>query len=412
MGKTLYLECASGISGDMTVAALLDLGVDEHVLKKTLYGLGLDGYEIQISHIKRAGLDVCDFAVVLDQEHENHDHDMKYLHGDTHLEHMVHHHEHRSLKDIYTIIEQGGLTGRAEKTAKRIFQILGDAEAKAHGTTPEQVHFHEAGAVDSVIDIVAAAVCLDYLDITEVIVEELYEGRGTVRCQHGILPVPVPAVVNIAEKYKLPLVITKTMGELVTPTGAAITAAIRTSGHLPNRFIVEKTGMGAGKRNYDRTGILRAMLIHPEEKADNRIQKDWILKLETNVDDCTGEMLGITMEKLLAAGAKDVSYTPVYMKKNRPAYQITVLCQEESSSRMEQILFEETTTIGIRKVRMERSVLPRRSEKKKTSLGEVWVKVCSLPSGERVYPEYEEAVRLGEKYGLSYYEVCRIIQSE
>lgn len=426
MSRTLYLECSSGISGDMTVAALLDLGADEGVLRKALASLPVTGYELHISRVKKAGLDLCDFEVRLDHAHENHDHDMEYLHGTEahhHARHGSHvpshhhempdkhhaaHHEHRNLAEILQIIHAGDMTDRAKKTAADIFGIIAEAEAKAHGLPVNEVHFHEVGAVDSIVDIVSAAVCLDDLDITEVIVEELYEGRGTIRCQHGVIPVPVPAVVNIAEKHQLKLKITDTQGELVTPTGAAIVAAVRTSEKLPAQFVIEKIGMGAGKRNYDRPGMLRAMLIQAEA-PDNGVQKDEIIKLETNIDDSTGEMLGAVMEKLLKAGARDVSYTPVFMKKNRPAYQMTVICKEEDCKKLEKILFEETTTIGIRKMHMERTLLAREQRKISTPLGEVEVKVCRLPSGERIYPEYEEVMKLCRKHQMPYYEVWQMI---
>lgn len=413
MSKTLYLECCSGISGDMMTAALLDLGADVEVLRKALKSLPVDGYEIKISRVKKAGLDVCDFNVVLDAAHENHDHDMEYLHGHQKEQREGHghghvSHEHRSLADILKLIEMGDLTPRAKQTASDIFCILGEAEARAHGVPGDQVHFHEVGAVDSIVDIVSAAVCLDNLEITDVIVEELYEGRGTIRCQHGMLPIPVPAVVNIAQKHHLNLRITDVEGELVTPTGAAIAAAIRTKERLPEHFSIQRVGMGAGKRSYACAGILRAMLICGEEQG--MYLRDFVCRLETNIDDCSGEMLGFLMERLMEAGAKDVSYTPIYMKKNRPAYQVTVICRDEDADRMEDIIFEETTTIGIRKIKMERSILKRDIRTISTEFGEMKVKVCELPSGERIYPEYEEAVKICRKYGISYYEVCRRIR--
>lgn len=413
MSKTLYLECCSGISGDMMTAALLDLGADVEVLRKALKSLPVDGYEIKISRVKKAGLDVCDFDVVLDAAHENHDHDMEYLYGHQKEQREGHghghvSHEHRSLADILKLIEMGDLTPRAKQTASDIFCILGEAEARAHGVPGDQIHFHEVGAVDSIVDIVSAAVCLDNLEITDVIVEELYEGRGTIRCQHGILPIPVPAVVNIAQKHHLNLRITDVEGELVTPTGAAIAAAIRTKERLPEHFSIQRIGMGAGKRSYACAGILRAMLICGEEQG--MYLRDFVCRLETNIDDCSGEMLGFLMERLMEAGAKDVSYTPIYMKKNRPAYQVTVICRDEDADRMEDIIFEETTTIGIRKIKMERSILKRDIRTISTEFGEMKVKVCELPSGERIYPEYEEAVKICRKYGISYYEVCRRIR--
>ena len=295
MGKTLYLECYSGISGDMTVAALLDLGADRSVLDRVLKSLKVSGFETKISRVVKSGIDACDFDVVLDKEHENHDHDMEYLHGHHHeghennhfynhnhahedeAEHFHshehnhahgagsaqdrHHHEHRGIKEITYIIEHSAMTENAKKIALRIFEILAEAESKAHNVPVDQVHFHEVGAVDSIVDIVSVAVCLDDLDVTEVIVPVLCEGRGTVRCQHGILPIPVPAVANIVSANHLHLKMTEVEGELVTPTGAAIVAAVKTKDKLPEIFEIQKIGIGAGKRQYECPGILRAMII-------------------------------------------------------------------------------------------------------------------------------------------------------
>ena len=269
MGKTLYLECYSGISGDMTVAALLDLGADQKHLEEALSGLLVQGFRIEISRVIKSGLNACDFSVILDQD--NHDHDMEYLHGQKNMEeshehqghgHMhKHDHEHRGMKEIREIIQRSSITERAKQTALRIFEILAEAEAKAHGVSVEKVHFHEVGAVDSIVDIVSVAVCLDNLDITDVVVPVLYEGCGTVRCQHGILPIPVPAVANVISANHLCIKVTAVEGELVTPTGAAIVAAIRTKDKLPEEFEIKKIGIGAGKRQYECPGILRAMII-------------------------------------------------------------------------------------------------------------------------------------------------------
>lgn len=411
MSKKLYLECYSGISGDMTVAALLDLGADEKVLRKALDSLPVEGFKIEIKRVKKAGLDVCDFDVILDKEHENHDHDMDYLHGEHHHEHhhehSHHHHEHRTLHDILHIIDHADMTYEAKKTAAGIFTILGEAEAKAHGTDLDHVHFHEVGAVDSIVDIAAAAVCLDNLGITDVIIPCLYEGYGFVNCQHGTMPVPVPAVTNITAANNLNLHFTDVEGELVTPTGAAIAAAIKTSDKLPKSFTIEKIGTGAGKRNYKRPSLLRAMII-----KETVVEKDYIYKLESNIDDCTGEMLGFTMERLLKAGARDVHYNSVFMKKNRPAYQLNVVCSEEDIEKLEKIIFEETTTIGIRRIKMERTVLKRRIEKVKTSLGDADVKICDLENGKRVYPEYESVASICREKNLPFQEVYRMIQRE
>ena len=413
MKKTLYLECQSGISGDMTVAALLDLGADEEVLKKALSSLPVSGFQIQISRVKKAGLDVCDFDVLLDEAHENHDHDMEYLHGHSHghdhdheyshdhSAHAHHHHEHRGMKEIMDILQAADLTEHARAIAVRVFTILGEAEAKAHGTTLEGVHFHEVGAVDSIVDIVSVSVCLDQLGIEEVIVPEICEGGGTIRCQHGILPVPVPAVTNIAAAHGLNLHLTGEEGEYITPTGAAIVAAVGTSQILPESFVIRKIGIGAGKREYKRPGILRAMLIEEQKKET----KDVIWKLESDIDDCSGEVLGHVMDLLLQAGAREVHYTPVYMKKNRPAYEICILCSEDLISVMEEILFRETTTIGIRRAAMERTILNREGRSVVTPYGEARVKMCELPGTQgiwRCYPEYDSVTALCKVSGLSY----------
>lgn len=427
MSKTLYLECYSGISGDMTVAALLDLGADREVLKESLKSLPVGGFRTEITRVKKSGLDACDFSVILEQD--NHDHDMEYLHGSEksytgHHEHShevnhehhhghthshEHPHEHRGMKEITEIIQKSEMTVRAKKMAMRVFDILAQAESKAHGVPVEEVHFHEVGAVDSIVDIAAIAICMDNLDISNVIIPVLYEGTGFIRCQHGQIPVPVPAVTHIAETHKLKLKITDIQGELVTPTGAAVVAAFRTSDRLPEDFTMLKTGIGAGKRQYRCPGILRAMLIR--ETTDLQI-KDIIWKLETDMDDCGGEMMGHVMNLLMANGAREVHYTPIYTKKNRPAYTLTVICKESEREKLENLIFSETTTIGIRRVEMERTILQREIQKKDTPVGTAIVKACTLPDGNiRYYPEYENVAELAERNQLSFRETYDRIRS-
>ena len=266
--RSLYFECNTGISGDMTVAALLDAGASEEVLMNALEGIDDSSFEVKISRVKKSGLDCCDFDVVLDAKHENHDHDMDYLYGHEHHHHHHehHHHEHRNPSDIKNIINNLSITDNAKHIACRVFDILAEAEAKAHGTSIDEVHFHEVGAIDSIVDVISAAVCLDNLAVDEVIVKSISEGTGSVRCQHGVIPVPVPAVTNIAAAHKLPLKIVDREGEFVTPTGAAFLAATMTKNELPESFTIERVGMGAGKRDYDPPGILRAMIINSDEE--------------------------------------------------------------------------------------------------------------------------------------------------
>ena len=317
---------------------------------------------------------------------------------------------HRGLHEVLEIIRSSEMNTGAKKIAEEIFYVLAEAEAKAHGSTIDQVHFHEVGAVDSIVDIAAAAICLDNLAVSEVIVPELYEGRGTVRCAHGILPVPVPAVMNIASAHGITLHLTNTEAELVTPTGAAIVAAVCTTKKLPKGYRVIASGMGAGKRDYGRVSILRAMLI--EKETVGGFPEDVIYKLESNIDDCTGEMLGYVMERLFENGARDVSYSPVFMKKNRPAYQINVLCSEDKVALMQEILFKETTTIGVRRCKMERSVLKRKIDTVRTSLGDVQVKLCEIDGETVVYPEYQSVAALAKEHHLPYKSVWKIVSEE
>ncbi len=309
MPNKLYLECYSGISGDMTVAALLDLGADQQVLLEGLESLNLPGYQLKIGRVKKNGIDACDFDVILDEPEHHHDHDHEHHHDHDHEHHHDHDHEHhhdhdhehhhdhdhehhhdhdhehhhdhdhehhhdhdhehhhhhdhvhRNIGDIFAIIDQSKISDRAKQTAKDIFRIIAAAESKAHGIAEDQVHFHEVGAVDSIVDIVSAAICLDNLDITEAVVSDLYEGCGYVHCQHGLMPVPVPAVVNIAADNALRLRLTQTRGEMITPTGAAIAAYLSKGGKLPESFVIEKIGLGAGKKDFATANILRAFLI-------------------------------------------------------------------------------------------------------------------------------------------------------
>ena len=300
---TLIIDGTSGISGDMTVAALLDLGASEEHLREQLTTLPVDGFEIAVTRVNKHGIDACDFDVQLASELENHDHDMAWLYGngatvehthehahhhhhdhgehehhhedeDEHIhchEHAhehedhnhVHHHHHRSLADVTAIIDGSQLSDGAKRRALAIFTALAAAEAKAHGKTPETVMFHEVGAVDSIVDVCSVAICLDDLGIENIVVESLSEGHGTIRCAHGFMPIPVPAVVNLCQAGNIALTPASVAGELVTPTGAAIVAALRTSEHLPARYRIEAVGYGAGKRPYEGcSGTLRCLLVH------------------------------------------------------------------------------------------------------------------------------------------------------
>lgn len=476
MGKTLYLETSSGISGDMFVAAMIDLGADPEALERALNSIPADGFMVEISSVKKSGIACCDFNVILDAAHENHDHDMAYLYGsasvssaapqeeahhchcheeeeaphchchedeeahhchchedeeahhchchedeeehhchgrggeEPHHDHEHHHHHGRHLAEILDIIEATDMTDSAKALAGKMFHIVAEAESLAHHMPLEEVHFHEVGAIDSIVDIIAAAVTFDSLGITDVIIPCLTEGRGTVRCQHGVLPVPVPATMNIIEAYDMPLTIMEAKGEYVTPTGAAIAAAICTTHQLPKAFRIVRTGLGAGKRAYtERTNILRAYLIEGNAMEEG---KDEIVKLETDIDDSTGEALGYTIDRLMQAGALDVHYSPVYMKKNRPAWELTVICKKSRMEELEDIIFKETTTIGIREFpSVMRSILHRNQKQVETPFGIAEVKEVALPGERRFYPEYESVKAIAEKEHLPFAEVYHLVKA-
>ncbi len=454
----LYLECNYGISGDMAVAALLDAGADRTALEKALASIPAKGFKTEIKRVEKNGVSCLDFNVILDSEHENHDHDMNYLfghegeehnHDDFHNgenhEHGIHshehshhhseaeehshaayhehhhgeqvpHHEHRNLHDVLEIIDKTEMTENARKLAHKIFEIIAKAESKAHSKPVEEVHFHEVGAIDSIVDVIALSVCFDSLHVEKVFVPFLCEGSGTVRCQHGILPVPVPAVANIVQEYSVPLKITSERGEFVTPTGAAFVAAVATDFTLPKNFVLKKIGMGAGKRDYGVPNIVRAMLVETEKiNSENQTSSalhDKIIKLETNIDDSTGETLGFVMEELFASGALDVQYLPCFMKKNRPAWLLVVLCKVEDAAKMEKIIFTHTTTIGIRRTEMERTCLAR-SECSVEVFGEsANVKVVDVYGEKHFYPEYECVSRIARNTKKSFGEVYNKIVSE
>ncbi len=402
--RTLYLECYSGISGDMAVGALLDLGADRTVLEAALDSLDVGSFRTEITEVSKSGLRACDFNVILD--HDNHDHDDAYLYGNATFKEEHACHSHRGLKEIRSVISSASMTDRARSMAYRIFDILADAESKVHGVPKDDVHFHEVGAVDSIVDVVSFAVCLDNLGIDEAIVSDLYDGTGTVRCQHGVLPIPVPAVSNIVSDRGLHLHIMDVPGEYVTPTGAAMAAAVRTRKELPSSFSIERIGLGAGKRRTDRAGVLRAMII-----ADAPYDKDSVFKLECNIDDCSGEALGFAMDRLMRSGAKDVHFIPAYMKKDRPAYILAVICAEADVREMERIIFEETTTIGIRRVRMDRTVLQREIRTVITRFGDIRVKICCGMSGD-CFPEYDDVAKVCRDNSIPYRTAYSIIMDD
>ena len=444
--KILYLDCASGISGDMTVGALLDLGASREKLVRALDSLGVSGYHLHFGRTKKCGIDAYDFDVHLEEEEHHHDHehshdehnhshdehDHEHHHDHEHTHDHEHHHDHehthehehshdhahthdhmhphvhRNIHDIFEIIDRLDASDRVKNLARRMFEIVAGAESKAHGIPVSEVHFHEVGAIDSIVDVISAAFCLEDLGIHRVVVSPLSEGHGFARCQHGLMPVPVPATANIAAAQGLELTLRDVEGEMVTPTGAAIAAAFRTEAALPKKYQIEKIGIGAGNKDFAHANILRAMLL-TDKTVEVETGKDghdessmWVM--EANLDDCTGEALGYAMEVLLEAGARDVWYTPAYMK-NRPAYVLHVLTTAEKREELEQLVFSCTTTIGVRRYPVERTILPREVKEIQTRYGAAKVKICKRGGVDTCYPEYESVRAICRETGKRFMEV-------
>lgn len=412
MSKILYIDCVSGISGDMTIGAFLDLGVDPEYLKRELSKLHVHGYQLAVSRKTMGGISGTDFDVVLHQNELGHEHGGQNHHPISEREqdhthdHDHTHPEHSTWGQIKGLIEESSLKDEVKSLAIRIFLRVAQAEAKVHGVTLEDVHFHEVGAVDSIVDIVGTAICFEAIKPDRVIISPMNTGSGTVRCSHGILPVPAPATSEILANGKAEIYSNGIMGELVTPTGAAIAVEIATRfGNLP-AMQIEKTGYGTGKKDFGIPNVLRMIL-----GSDTSFNPDEIMVLEANIDDMSGEVAGYTLDRLLAEGALDAFYTPIYMKKSRPAIKLSVLCHHEQVKRMECIILAETTTIGIRKYATLRTVMKRETRTVKLPYGEAIVKICEYEGIKKASPEYESVKELAQQTGFSLISIYKDIYS-
>ena len=376
--STLYFDCFSGISGDMAVGALIDVGVPGEYVIKELGRLGIDDeYEIKISKAEKCGISGTDFNVILKEHHHEHEH----------------HHHGRTMGDIEQLIRKSSLNENVRELAIKMFLIVAEAESKVHGQPVSQVHFHEVGAVDSIVDIVAAAICVDYLKPDKVISSPVNTGRGFVKCQHGLLPVPAPATLNILEG--VPIYCDERELELTTPTGAAIIKALATGfTRLPD-FIAVKSGYGCGKRNTEKPNLLRVIL--------GEDSKGGLCLLQATIDDMNPQIYGHLMDRLFEAGARDVYYTPIYMKKNRPGIVVNITVASEKEETVKEVMFSETTTIGIRKINIDRTELERRFVKANTPLGDISCKVCSYKGKVvNVTPEYEEVKEAAQENNIPF----------
>jgi pyridinium-3,5-bisthiocarboxylic acid mononucleotide nickel chelatase len=420
MPKIAYFECPTGIAGDMCLAALIDGGVPIDYLQEHLAKLGIAAeYRLSTSRVKHHGqaathVDVALLAETDHHHHPGHDHkaDHHHEHGDGH-HHHGHNHEHdhpqtidkeqhyhspqRNLPVITDLVDRADLPPRAAQWSKEVFRQLAIAEGLVHGIAPELVHFHEVGAVDAIVDIVGTCLGLDYLGIDEIYCSPLPTGGGTVKAAHGIMPVPVPAVLQLWQSRQVPIYSNGIDRELVTPTGAALVVALAKSFGSPPAMQLAKIGLGAGTLQLSLPNILRLWI---GETGQPNLEEIWLL--ETQVDDLNPQIVGYLFDRLLAAGAVDVFSQPVAMKKSRPGILLTTICHLENIAICEQLIFQETTTLGIRRSRQERSVLPRQIHSVDTQYGAVRVKVASSNLPERseiwnIQPEFSDCAALADR---------------
>lgn len=406
--RILYLDCFSGISGDMSVAALLDLGIDEARFTAALAKLELAGYRIEIKKKLKCGIMGTDFNVVLLNDHD-HDHETHtHVHAQPHTANEAH--DHRNLFDIETLITNSALSPYVKNLSKKIFREVAVAESSVHGKTLEEVHFHEVGAVDSIVDIVATAICLELLAVDGIYASALHDGQGSIVCAHGVMPVPVPAVMAMLKDAGIPLVIEDVNTELITPTGMAIIKSIAQAfGKMPN-IEIEAVGYGLGKRDTGKFNALRAVV----GETGTRAIKDKVVVIETNIDNTSPEILGYTVEKILEAGALDVYQIPIQMKKNRAGTLLGVICAEGDEETFADIIFAETGSIGVRTYGCERFILDRTQVSVVTQIGTARAKVTqfNVSRDVKIAPEYEDCKTLAKSLNVPLRAVYEVIAEQ
>ncbi|HZS75637.1 MAG TPA: nickel pincer cofactor biosynthesis protein LarC [Ktedonobacteraceae bacterium] len=383
-----YLDCHSGISGDMFLGAMLDAGFSFETLKEAVKSLPISGYDLQLERFEDKGIQGSRFSVNLHEKHQ----------------------PTRHLSDIVSLMNASSLPQRVREITLSIFTRLAKAEARVHSSTVEEVHFHEVGAIDAIIDIVGAALAVETLGIAALYASPLPLSGGHVSTAHGLLPVPAPATLEILRQVSAPWRPTSVEGELVTPTGAAILATLARF-EMPAMHI-EQIGYGFGSKRFPWPNCLRVCLGRPVSAlsfADEAPDTDWVTVLESNIDNMPGELLGGLMERLLSEGALDVSYLPLQMKKNRPAVMLTVICRVQDGDAMARLLLSETSTLGVRVQQVQRLKAQREQVTIDTPLGNIQVKVKRL--GKRIIsaaPEYEACRRIALERNMPLVEVYEL----
>ena len=397
--EILYFDCSSGISGNMTLGALLEIVGNEEYLLNELKKLNIDGYKIEISKKIKNGITGTYVDVILENEH-NHNHE--HEHGHEHIHVHETHHEHRNLNDVNTIIDNSGIDEKSKELAKRIFLRVAKAESKVHNKPIEEVHFHEVGAIDSIIDIVGTAILINKINPDKIVSSIVNDGYGFIECAHGKMSVPVPATSEIFANSNVKFRQIDIDTELVTPTGAAIIAELAEEFTTLPAMVTQKIGWGAGSKDLKIPNVLKVYYGKIE-----KVNEDFIV-METNIDDTSGEIFGYVSEKLFKNGALDVFFTPIFMKKNRPAYRLTVACRSEDLYKLQKIIFRETTTIGIRYRYEYRTELEREELEIDTKYDKLKVKKVKNNGETYIYPEYESMKKIAEENDIPLKELYKL----
>jgi uncharacterized protein (TIGR00299 family) protein len=408
--RVLYFDCFAGAAGDMVLGALIDAGVALEDVRRALGSLAIAPATVWTERVTRTGILATKFCVrgehpPLDHAHDHdsahdHTHDHDHHHGHAHVETRPHeerhHHVHRTLADINRLIDGSALSAAGKDRAKELFARLGEAEAAIHGTALEQVHLHEVGALDSIIDIVGTVFAIEALDVDRIVASPLNVGSGSVRASHGVYPVPAPATARLLKNA--PIYVGPQNVEMVTPTGALlVTSYAQEFGSIPPMRVTQ-IGYGAGNRDFaDTPNVLRVLI----GEADAAASSHNVVVIEAEIDDMNPQIFGVLMDRLLAQGALDVFYTPIQMKKNRPGTLLSVIAMPDAREALTGSIFRETTTIGVRYREMTRECLDRRSEIVKTALGDVRIKIA-MRDGRvlNASPEFEDCTRLAAEHDV------------
>jgi len=374
--KTAYFNCFAGAAGDMITASMIDAGLSADLLKNKLDSLGVEGLIIEITSTLRCSIEAVNFKPIAPEQKK-----------------------HRNIKDITELIENSEITTNVKQQAIKIFQTLAEAEAKVHNTTPEKVHFHEVGAVDSIVDVLSACIGIEALGIEKVYCSVLSVGSGTVKCDHGIMPVPAPATAEIVKRFNMPIQTGPGEIELLTPTAAAILAEfVSEFGPMP-AMQIEALGYGAGTYQSDKFANVLQLSIG--ESVISEKETDYVYLIETNIDDATGEMIGFAMDGLLNLSALDVFTEPIQMKHNRPAVRLSILCKTQDINTMEDFLFSQGLTLGIRKQLIQRSKLQREFMTVKTCYGDINIKTGIFKNRPVLAkPEYSECAAIAKEQNI------------